>query len=317
MDKGGATILTPQTSVAMIDIGKCCSTSSTQPSSHGSSTAAPRTVNPRLAYSGVNKTPSTRMQQRHPPTGQLVLAKTPHTPKSVARIYENYYTNDPKSYALPSIHGEYLKHCIERRAYWQQFRILPCFPSEIPKQEEVSSQRTRIDPEMIASCFRPIITTSPGDSLSAPSMALLQGLPQVKRRVRCGFWNQYGDHLTDDGLIVEPPYLHAFPEELRDYPLDEDEKFMNEFGVFISLDEIPAKFPRARRIHAPRMPLGVLPDREYIKFYVSASYYLSSHLFSFLIRAVAHLLYDIPLSWAPQGSTASCHCCFLRGSIYG
>ncbi|KAK0446057.1 uncharacterized protein EV420DRAFT_1648284 [Desarmillaria tabescens] len=53
-----------------------------------------------------------------------------------------------------------------------------------------------------------------------------------KRKVRMGFWNRRGDHLTPDGHIVyAPPHL-SHPAELKDYPRTKD-GFMNHEGAFM------------------------------------------------------------------------------------
>ncbi|KAK0204038.1 hypothetical protein DFS33DRAFT_854487 [Desarmillaria ectypa] len=53
-----------------------------------------------------------------------------------------------------------------------------------------------------------------------------------KRKVRMGFWNRRGDHLTPDGHIVyAPPHL-SHPVELRDYPRTKD-GFKNHEGLFM------------------------------------------------------------------------------------
>ncbi|KAH7910342.1 hypothetical protein BJ138DRAFT_1101929 [Hygrophoropsis aurantiaca] len=66
------------------------------------------------------------------------------------------------------------------------------------------------------------------------------------RRVRMGFWNRRGDHLTSNLFVVYAPQDQAYPAELRDYP-DETEGYRDQFDTFLPYladrPELPASLP--------------------------------------------------------------------------
>lgn len=67
-----------------------------------------------------------------------------------------------------------------------------------------------------------------------------------EHRIRRGFWNRRGDHLTKEGYIVYAPHEKAFPPELRNYPA-EDEGYQDQDGVFtayVNRPELPESLPR-------------------------------------------------------------------------
>lgn len=69
------------------------------------------------------------------------------------------------------------------------------------------------------------------------------------RRVRYGFWNRRGDHLTQNLYVVYAPHDRAYPEELRDYP-DERRGYQDHHGTFIPVadrPELPASLPQRGR----------------------------------------------------------------------
>lgn len=57
-------------------------------------------------------------------------------------------------------------------------------------------------------------------------------------RVRKGFWNRRGDHLTSTGEIVYAPPDRASPPDLTGYP-GENEGYMDEHGNFVAWRERP------------------------------------------------------------------------------
>lgn len=65
-------------------------------------------------------------------------------------------------------------------------------------------------------------------------------------KVRRGYWNRRGDHLTLDGYIVFAPQDKAFPNELRNYPAEE-EGYQDHDGTFagwVQRPELPQSLPR-------------------------------------------------------------------------
>ena len=79
--------------------------------------------------------------------------------------------------------------------------------------------------------------------------------PRYARKVRMGFWNRRGDHLTPNLFVVYAPHARAYPEELRDYP-DEREGYRDQFGTVVAWreerPELPASLPYHGR--APTQP---------------------------------------------------------------
>ncbi|KAF9041186.1 hypothetical protein BJ165DRAFT_270002 [Panaeolus papilionaceus] len=62
---------------------------------------------------------------------------------------------------------------------------------------------------------RPVVNPQPSPpAVKMPSNA--------SKRVRRGFWNRRGDHLTEDGYVIYAPDEYKFPEELSTYPLPTD-----------------------------------------------------------------------------------------------
>ncbi|PFH50498.1 hypothetical protein AMATHDRAFT_85722 [Amanita thiersii Skay4041] len=80
------------------------------------------------------------------------------------------------------------------------------------------------------------------------------GAYTTKKRVRKGYWNKRGDHVTMSGFIVYPPSDHLYPSELQDYP-DEKVGYLDEKGHFLPFSdrpELPESLPH--RGQAPRRP---------------------------------------------------------------
>ncbi|PPR08252.1 hypothetical protein CVT24_001294 [Panaeolus cyanescens] len=65
------------------------------------------------------------------------------------------------------------------------------------------------------------------------------------KRVRKGFWNRRGDHLTEDGYIIYAPDEHKFPPELSSYPLPTDgfQDHTSMWTRFCPRPELPGSAP--------------------------------------------------------------------------
>ncbi|KDQ22250.1 hypothetical protein PLEOSDRAFT_1079689 [Pleurotus ostreatus PC15] len=109
--------------------------------------------------------------------------------------------------------------------------------------------------------------TRPPNPLPAPPMEIRPPLsnpsPRKKtppvgytRRVRKGFWNRRGDHLTRSGCIVYAPAGRTSPDELRGYP-DQYEGYRDEFGTFADYDGSRPELPESLPYH------GKPPSRPY------------------------------------------------------
>ncbi|KAF7430313.1 hypothetical protein PC9H_006017 [Pleurotus ostreatus] len=112
--------------------------------------------------------------------------------------------------------------------------------------------------------------TRPPNPLPAPPMEIRPPLsnpsPRKKtppvgytRRVRKGFWNRRGDHLTRSGCIVYAPAGRTSPDELRGYP-DQYEGYRDEFGTFADYDGSRPELPESLPYH------GKPPSRPYDSF---------------------------------------------------
>lgn len=95
----------------------------------------------------------------------------------------------------------------------------------------------------------------PAPPMERPTLSASQPPPQEPppahwvRRVRHGFWNRRGDHLTQNLYVVYAPHDRAYPDELRDYP-DESEGYQDHHGTFIPVaerPELPASLPQRGR----------------------------------------------------------------------
>ncbi|KAK6978012.1 kinase-like domain-containing protein [Favolaschia claudopus] len=80
-------------------------------------------------------------------------------------------------------------------------------------------------------------------------------------KLRKGFWNRRGDHLTEDGFVVYAPLNTTYPSELHNYP-DETVGYRDHLGKEVpwsaSHVELPESLPR----------FGQLPLRPYEQFIV-------------------------------------------------
>lgn len=66
------------------------------------------------------------------------------------------------------------------------------------------------------------------------------------QRIRKGFWNKRGDHLTPNLYVVYAPHGKAYPLELREYP-DETQGYKDQYGTFVPYlperPELPTSLP--------------------------------------------------------------------------
>ncbi|KAF7331571.1 hypothetical protein MKEN_00036500 [Mycena kentingensis (nom. inval.)] len=101
-----------------------------------------------------------------------------------------------------------------------------------------------------------------------PSLRIPQQRPMplnYRRRVRKGWWNRRGDHLTMDGYIVYAPASAAYPEELRDYP-DGTAGYRDQTGrdlPWVERPELPESLPRHGQ--APLQPYEKFVVYEYLQ----------------------------------------------------
>lgn len=72
--------------------------------------------------------------------------------------------------------------------------------------------------------------------------------PHYTRKVRMGFWNRRGDHLTPNSFVVYAPHDRAYPEELRDYP-DERDGYRDQFGMVVAWREERPELPTSLPYH--------------------------------------------------------------------
>ncbi|KAF8628289.1 hypothetical protein AX17_005993 [Amanita inopinata Kibby_2008] len=88
----------------------------------------------------------------------------------------------------------------------------------------------------------------PPAELSNVSLAGSKSNPlpvRPKSRVRKGYWNKRGDHLTMSGYIVYAPHGQAYPPELQDYP-DQSVGYRDNKGQFVNFlqrPELPESLP--------------------------------------------------------------------------
>ncbi len=87
-------------------------------------------------------------------------------------------------------------------------------------------------------------------NLSSLASAPVQPSPPSPRRVRKGWWNSRGDHLTAEGKVVYAPSEVAHPRELSHYP-KQSEGWRNEKGQIIKHEphwtELEESLPRLGR----------------------------------------------------------------------
>ncbi|PPQ97578.1 hypothetical protein CVT26_002306 [Gymnopilus dilepis] len=87
--------------------------------------------------------------------------------------------------------------------------------------------------------------------------------PVYREKLRKGFWNKRGDHLTADGYIVYAPKDKAYPDELRTYPEPEEgyQDHNRVFTAWIERPELPQSLPR--RGEPPECPYEAFVVYEY------------------------------------------------------
>lgn len=85
--------------------------------------------------------------------------------------------------------------------------------------------------------------------------------PANRKRLRKGFWNRRGDHLTTTGYIVYAPPNMADPEELKDYP-EAGDAYKDNFGTIVEHNpdrpELPESLPRYGK--PPEQPYASVRD---------------------------------------------------------
>jgi hypothetical protein len=101
------------------------------------------------------------------------------------------------------------------------------------------------------------------------------------RRVRKGFWNRRGDHLTSNMYVVYAPEDRAYPTELQYYP-SETEGYKDQYGVFVSYlaerPELPASLP-----YHGRPPAQPYDSVSVVHFYSSITWLMELSLSSTVI----------------------------------
>ncbi|KDQ60274.1 hypothetical protein JAAARDRAFT_191673 [Jaapia argillacea MUCL 33604] len=90
---------------------------------------------------------------------------------------------------------------------------------------------------------------------SMPTPSAQRPAVSPRRRLRKGFWNRRGDHLTHDGFIVYAPPERANPSELSDYPSTLD-GYRNHKGEFMRYDPARQELPESMTLRGepPRIP---------------------------------------------------------------
>lgn len=95
----------------------------------------------------------------------------------------------------------------------------------------------------------PLTSTSHGHSRRNTNIFIPSPTPPPASydiRIRRGYWNRRGDHLTKEGYLVYAPIDKAYPPELITYP-PETEGYQDEKGSytkFVARPELPESLPR-------------------------------------------------------------------------
>ena len=95
-----------------------------------------------------------------------------------------------------------------------------------------------------------------------------------RERVRKGFWNRRGDHLTMSGYVVYAPPEKAYPPELRNYP-QERVSYRDEIGnetPYVERPELPESLPRHG--NAPEQPYEVVSHSLYVLIVILTNVFL-------------------------------------------
>ena len=69
-------------------------------------------------------------------------------------------------------------------------------------------------------------STAPSNSNSAPRQCQMN-LPTPTCSIKRGYWDRRGNHLTPEGYIVFPPPSMRYPEDLRMYLFENEQKGIN------------------------------------------------------------------------------------------
>jgi hypothetical protein len=147
----------------------------------------------------------------------------------------------PRGYSVPEIRGPHLNTIPEASP------AMGCVQHPSHHTSPASSQEGR------SSTSNPLPPPPVEFSLtSAPPLRVPTPPPGTySHRVRLGFWNRRGDHVTQDKLyVVYAPPDRADPPELADYP-DPEDGYRNHRNEFILFDpgrpELPHSLPRHGR----------------------------------------------------------------------
>ena len=107
----------------------------------------------------------------------------------------------------------------------------------------------------------PVTSTSHGHSRRNTNIFIPPPTPPPKSydiRIRRGYWNRRGDHLTKEGYLVYAPADKAYPPELITYP-PETEGYQDEKGSYtkcVPRPELPESLPRHGK--PPEYPYDVV-----------------------------------------------------------
>jgi hypothetical protein len=107
----------------------------------------------------------------------------------------------------------------------------------------------------------PITSPSHGHSRRNTNIFIPSPTPPPKSydiRIRRGYWNRRGDHLTKEGYLVYAPDNKAYPPELITYP-PETEGYQDEKGSYtkyVARPELPESLPRHGK--PPEYPYDVV-----------------------------------------------------------
>ena len=152
----------------------------------------------------------------------------------------------------------------------------------------------------------------PPPPMERPSLAASQ--PPVQeppptnwsRRVRLGFWNRRGDHLTSSMYVVYAPAGRTYPAELREYP-SESEGYADQHRTFIpwSRDrpELPASLPNRGR--PPAQPYDSVSLLQFFRRIHTTLILLRSLWFTsispestFATHEIGHLFFYLNSCWS-------------------
>lgn len=194
-----------------------------------------------------NRSRSPRAVRHHSPSPYRAAEPSPTEPRQHEYPRRSPYSSRPSPDPSPRHHHHYDSH----RSSSHSNGPSPRTPDD-PSPPQHRSRRS--SPPYSSSSSRrenPL----PAPPMERPTLSASQPPPQEPppahwvRRVRHGFWNRRGDHLTQNLYVVYAPHDRAYPDELRDYP-DESEGYQDHHGTFIPVaerPELPASLPQRGR----------------------------------------------------------------------